>query len=118
MNKLIISIDGTAGSGKQRIAKYISKKYNLYLKEAEFLKVKGGSLRLIFQKKFNKESKKLKKLIKQENSILKNMNLKFKDLGQPLRLVLLGTMNGPSLTKIMKVIGKEATLKKIKTNWI
>ena len=50
--------------------------------------------------------------------IIKNMNLKFKDLGQPLRLVLLGTMNGPSLTKIMKVIGKEATLKKIKTNCI
>ena len=50
--------------------------------------------------------------------IIKNMNLKFKDLGQPLRLVLLGTMNGPSLTKIMKVIGKEATLKKIKNNWI
>ena len=50
--------------------------------------------------------------------IIKNMNLKFKDLGQPLRLVLLGTMYGPSLTKIMKVIGKEATLKKIKTNWI
>ena len=50
--------------------------------------------------------------------IIKNMNLKFKDLGQPLRLVLLGTMNGPSLIKIMKVIGKEATLKKIKTNWI
>ena len=50
--------------------------------------------------------------------IIKNMNLNFKDLGQPLRLVLLGTMNGPSLTKIMKVIGKEATLKKIKTNWI
>ena len=49
--------------------------------------------------------------------IIKNMNLKFKDLGQPLRLVLLGTMNGPSLTKIMKVIGKEVTLKKIKTNW-
>ena len=30
MNKIIISIDGPAGSGKQRIAKYISKKYNLY----------------------------------------------------------------------------------------
>ena len=29
MNKLIISIDGPAGSGKQRIAKYISKKYKL-----------------------------------------------------------------------------------------
>ena len=51
----------------------------------------------------------LKNVIKE---IVKNMNLKFKDLGQPLRLVLLGTMNGPSLTKIMKVIGKDVTLKK------
>ena len=30
MNNFIISIDGTAGSGKARIAKYISKKYKLY----------------------------------------------------------------------------------------
>ena len=30
MNKIIVSIDGTAGSGKQRIAEYISKKYNLF----------------------------------------------------------------------------------------
>ena len=30
MNKLIISIDGPAGSGKERIAKYIAKKYKLY----------------------------------------------------------------------------------------
>mgnify|MGYP006172135819 CR=1 FL=1 len=28
--KIIISVDGPAGSGKQRIAKYIAKKYNLY----------------------------------------------------------------------------------------
>lgn len=60
--------------------KKFSKKYNLYLKEAEFLKVKGGSLRLIFQNKFNKESKKLKNLIKKENLILKNMDLKFRKL--------------------------------------
>ena len=30
MNNLIISIDGPAGSGKQRIAKYIANKYKLY----------------------------------------------------------------------------------------
>ena len=30
MNDLIISIDGPSGSGKERIAKYIAKKYNLY----------------------------------------------------------------------------------------
>ena len=30
MNNLIVSIDGPAGSGKERIAKYIAKKYRLY----------------------------------------------------------------------------------------
>ena len=60
--------------------KKFAKKYGLYLKEAQFLKVKGGSLRLIFQNKIIKESKKLKKLIKSENLILKNMVAKFKYL--------------------------------------
>ena len=50
------------------------------MKDAEFLKVKGGSLRLIFQNKKISESKKLKKLIKIENSILKNIDFKFKRL--------------------------------------
>ncbi len=49
--------------------------------------------------------------------IIENMSLKFKDLGQPLRLVICGSINGPSIVKIMKIIGKESTLKKIKTNW-
>ena len=30
MNNFTIAIDGPAGSGKQRIAKYIAKKYNLF----------------------------------------------------------------------------------------
>mgnify|MGYP001265263520 CR=1 FL=1 len=30
LNKLIVAIDGPAGSGKERIAKYIARKYNLY----------------------------------------------------------------------------------------
>ena len=49
--------------------------------------------------------------------IVENMSLKFKDLGQPLRLVLFGTMNGPSVAKVMEIIGKDSTLKKIVTNW-
>ena len=49
--------------------------------------------------------------------IVENMSLKFKDLGQPLRLVLFGTMNGPSVAKVMQIIGKDSTLKKIVTNW-
>ena len=49
--------------------------------------------------------------------IVESMSLKFKDLGQPLRLVLFGTMNGPSVAKVMQIIGKDTTLKKIVTNW-
>ena len=49
--------------------------------------------------------------------IVESMSLKFKDLGQPLRLVLFGTMNGPSVAKVMEIIGKDSTLKKIVTNW-
>tara|TARA_B100000686_G_C16706241_1_gene926442 strand:+ start:828 stop:1466 length:639 start_codon:yes stop_codon:yes gene_type:complete len=30
LNKIIVSIDGPSGSGKERISKYISKKYNFY----------------------------------------------------------------------------------------
>ena len=30
MNNFIIAVDGPAGSGKQRISKYIAKKYNLF----------------------------------------------------------------------------------------
>ena len=37
--------------------KKFAKKYDLYLKEAQFLKVKGGSLRLIFQNKIIQENK-------------------------------------------------------------
>ena len=41
--------------------KRFARKYDLYLKGAEFLKVKGGSLRLIFQNKKISESKKTHK---------------------------------------------------------
>ena len=49
--------------------------------------------------------------------VIESMSLKFKDIGQPLRLVLFGTLNGPSVSKVMEIIGKESTLNKIKTNW-
>lgn len=60
--------------------KRFAKKYGLYLKNVEFLKVKGGSLRLIFQNKKINESKKLVKLTKIENKILKNIDIKFQKL--------------------------------------
>ena len=49
--------------------------------------------------------------------IIDSMSLKFKDIGQPMRLILFGTLNGPSISKVMEIIGKESTLNKIKTNW-
>ena len=48
---MIISIDGPAGSGKQRIAKYISKKYNLYHLDSGILYRRLASI--IIKKKIN-----------------------------------------------------------------
>ena len=59
MNKLIISIDGPAGSGKQRIAKYISKKHGFYHLDSGILYRRLASK--IIKKKINyKNKKKLK----------------------------------------------------------
>ena len=56
MNKLIISIDGPAGSGKQRIAKYISKKYNLYHLDSGILYRRLASI--VIKKKIDYKNKK------------------------------------------------------------
>jgi len=55
-------------------------KFNLYLKDVEFLSVKGGSLRFIFQNKKIIKTAKVKSLIKKEEQILKNLDLKFEKL--------------------------------------
>ena len=39
--------------------------------------------------------------------ILDKLNLKFKQLGQPLRLILSGNLDGPSVAKLMEIIGKK-----------
>ena len=59
MNKLIISIDGPAGSGKQRIAKYISKKYSLYHLDSGILYRRLASIIIKKKIKYN-DKKKLK----------------------------------------------------------
>lgn len=55
-------------------------KFDLYLKDVEFLKVKGGSLRFIFQNKKINKNIRVKNLIKKETKIIKNLSLKFKQL--------------------------------------
>ena len=45
--------------------------------------------------------------------ILNKLEIKFKELGQPIRLLLTNSLNGPSVAKIMEIIGKELSLNKL-----
>ena len=45
--------------------------------------------------------------------ILDKLEIKFKELGQPIRLLLTNSLNGPSVAKIMEIIGKELSLNKL-----
>ena len=49
--------------------------------------------------------------------ILDKLELKFKQLGQPLRLILSGSKDGPSVSKLMEIIGKNFSLEKLNQNW-
>ena len=49
--------------------------------------------------------------------LLKRFNLNYKQIGQPLRLLITGKINGPSITKIMHLLGKDKVVRKIKENW-
>ena len=46
--------------------------------------------------------------------IIKNNNIKFKDLGQPLRLILTGSDQAPSIKDIIKILGISETINRIK----
>tara|TARA_A100001011_G_C14308755_1_gene844474 strand:- start:2298 stop:3482 length:1185 start_codon:yes stop_codon:yes gene_type:complete len=74
-----------------------AKNYDLSLKSVEFLKVKGGSLRLIFQKKKIIKNRNVEKIINKENIILKNVDKKFKNLQK---------LNFDNKIKINKIIDK------------
>ena len=44
--------------------------------------------------------------------VIEYYQLDFKSIGQPLRLLITGSLFGPSLSKIIKVLGLEKTIKK------
>ena len=46
--------------------------------------------------------------------IIKKNNIKFKDLGQPLRLILTGSDQAPSIKDIIKILGISETINRIK----
>ncbi len=51
------------------------------------------------------------------NDFVNQMGLKFKEIGQPLRLCIFGSLNGPSISKFMEIIGKDNTTHRIIKNW-
>ena len=62
MKKIIISIDGPAGSGKQKIAKYIAKKYKFYHLDSGVL-YRRITLMILKQNIIFSNHKKIKKII-------------------------------------------------------
>ena len=72
MKKIVITIDGPAGSGKGRIAKYIAKKYN-------FIHIDSGLLyrktaKLLIDNKIN-----LKKINQIKQTLIKNSNFSLRN---------------------------------------
>jgi len=45
--------------------------------------------------------------------VIKHYQIDFKSIGQPLRLLITGSLFGPSLSKIIKVLGFHKTIKRI-----
>ena len=76
MSKLIVTIDGASGTGKEKIAKYIAKKYNLFHLDSGILYRRLASIILKKNINFNKE-KDIKKIL---NSIIELSTLKNKVL--------------------------------------
>jgi glutamyl-tRNA synthetase len=84
--------------------------------------IKFGSLNIDINKKviFSKFSKKLKEIDFEKNTIekyikefLQDNDLKFPELGKPLRVILTGKENAPSISELLFILGKEISLKRI-----
>ena len=74
MKKIIITIDGPAGSGKGRIAKYIAKKYNFVHIDSGLLYRKTAKLLIENKINLNKLDQIKQTLIKNNNFSLRNNN--------------------------------------------
>ena len=70
-------------------------------------------------KDFYEEIKNLKnedenKLIEINEKVIKKNNIKFKDFGQPLRLILTNSSQAPSIKDIVKILGIRETVSRLK----
>ena len=55
-----------------------------------------------------------KKISQISEKILKKNNIKFKDLGEPLRMILTGSTKAPSIKDIIKILGINETINRLK----
>jgi len=77
LNNFIISVDGPAGSGKQKIAKYIAKKYKLYHLDSGVL-YRRLAFKLIKKNVDYKNEKILSKFIKSLGNLSSRSHLKLR----------------------------------------
>ena len=83
MKKIVITIDGPAGSGKGRIAKYIAKKYNFIHIDSGLLYRKTAKLLIENKINLNKLDQIKQTLIKNNNfSLRNNHNLRNEHIGK------------------------------------
>jgi len=55
-----------------------------------------------------------KKISEISEKVLKKNNIKFKDLGEPLRMILTGSTKAPSIKDIIKILGINETINRLK----
>ena len=54
------------------------------------------------------------KIIEISERVLKKNDIKFKELGEPLRMILTGTSKAPSIKEIVKILGINETISRLK----
>ena len=75
--------------------------------------LKGTKVDGIYNKDpvYNSDAKKISEI---SEKILKKNNIKFKDLGEPLRMILTGSTKAPSIKDIIKILGINETINRLK----
>ena len=97
-------------------ARYIIKdKINISQEDIKLLDNLSKKVLNDFLKKFEKQTNinkdNLEKIIKE---LIKNHNINFKDLGQPLRIALIGSKFGPGIYDIILSLDKNEVIKRLK----
>ena len=98
---------------RAKIFDIFSEKKNFSKEEKNILKVFDNNKSLIIDE-FTSIKEWNEYIIDQKlKDILNKLEIKFKELGQPIRLLLTNSLNGPSVAKVMEIIGKELSLYKL-----